>query len=136
MDAPMSDNSNAFEQAIVRLSAAVTEAFNRGDIQRCAQSYAENAMMFLPDRAPIKGRDAIEAVLTEFSTAGMKLLPVEPTEFRSSGDMGYCAGTYKFEADSKTGRATQQSGKFVTVFMRQADGSWKSVMDSLMRDDS
>jgi ketosteroid isomerase-like protein len=91
--------------------------------------------MFLPDRAPIKGRNAIEAILMEFSTAGMKLAPVEPMAVRSSGDMGYCAGTYQFETDRENERTAQENGKFVTVFMQKADGSWKAVLDSLMRDD-
>ena len=105
-------------------------------MKRCAASYTDDAIMFLPDRAPIKGRDAIEAVLMEFSAAGMQLAPVKPIQIRSSGDMGYCAGTYQFKADPTKGRAAQEKGKFVTVFMRQADGSWKAVIDSLMRDDS
>jgi uncharacterized protein (TIGR02246 family) len=131
----MSERPDTFEQAIVRLSAAVTEAFNRGDVKTCAASYAEDAIMFLPDRAPIKGRNAIEAILMEFSTAGMKLAPVEPMAVRSSGDMGYCAGTYQFETDRENERTAQENGKFVTVFMQKADGSWKAVLDSLMRDD-
>ena len=131
----MSERPEAFEQAIARLSTAVTRAFNRGDVKACAASYAEDAIMFLPDRAPIKGRDAIEAVLLEFSMAGMKLAPIEPIQIRSSGDIGYCAGTYQFETDRKNERAAQENGKFVTVFMRQADGSWKAVLDSLMSDD-
>jgi ketosteroid isomerase-like protein len=72
----------------------------------------------------------------EFSAADMKLAPVEPIEIRSSGNMGYCAGTYRFEVGPTNGRKTQEKGKFVTVFMRQADGSWKAVIDSLMWNDS
>jgi ketosteroid isomerase-like protein len=131
----MSERSDAFEQTVARLSAAVTEAFNRGDVKTCAASYAQDAIMFLPDRAPVKGRNATEAVLMEFSTAGMILAPVEPMVIKSSSDMGYCAGTYQFEASPKKGRTAQENGKFVTVFMRQADNSWKAVLDSLMRDD-
>ena len=65
----MSERQDDFERAIVSLSASVTEAFNRGDVKSCAASYAEDAMMFLPDRAPIKGREAIEAVLMELQLA-------------------------------------------------------------------
>ena len=92
--------------------------------------------MFLPDRAPVRGRSRIEAVLMEFSKSGMRLAPVEPIEIRSSGDMGYCAGLYQFGADPKKGHTGQETGKFVTIFMRQPDGSWKAVVDSLMRDES
>jgi hypothetical protein len=41
---PMSERPDTFEQAIVRLSAAVTEAFNRGDVKTCAASYVRRVL--------------------------------------------------------------------------------------------
>ena len=123
-----------FEQAFVKLNAEVTEAFNRGAVTTCAGFYSEDATLFLSDRPPVKGQAAIEAVLQEFASAGAKLGPVEPLEIRSSGDMGVCAGTYVFEMPSEGGVSVAQRGKFVTVFMRQPDGDWKAVIDSLLDD--
>lgn len=128
----MQKRAENFEQAIRRLSASVTEAFNRGDVKSCAQYYTEDALMFLSDRSPIEGRDAIEAVLLEFSAAGMKLGPLQALQIRSSGDLGYCAGVYRFAGTGT--EAAVETGKFITVFLRQADGSWKAALDSLMRD--
>ncbi len=130
----MEPQPETFEQAFVRLNAEVTDAFNRGDIKACAEFYSEDATLFLADRPPIKGRESIEAALREHSTAGAKLVLVEPLEMRSSGDIGVCAGTYVFEIASDGGEAVEQRGKFVTVFMRQPDRSWKAVIDSLLGD--
>jgi ketosteroid isomerase-like protein len=116
------------------LNAAVTEAFNRGDVRTCAGFYAEDATLFLSDRPPVRGRAAIEAALGEYAATGAKLSPVEPVEIKSSGDMGVCAGTYVFETPSENGKPVEQRGKFVTVFMRQPDGSWKAMIDSLLGD--
>ncbi len=55
-------------------------------------------------------------------------------EIKSSGDMGVCAGTYLFEVPGESGVPVEQRGKFVTVFARQSDGSWKAVIDSLLGD--
>ena len=130
----MQQNLETFEQAIVKLNAIVTEAFNRSDVKTCAESYAEDATLLLADRPPIKGRDAIESVLREYATSGAKLAPVDLLEVRSSDEMGCCLGTYEFTVPSKKGTQTKERGKFVTVFMRQPDGSWKAVVDSLSRD--
>ena len=127
----MEPKPETFEQAFPKLNALVTEAFNRGDVKTCAGFYAKDAILFVSDRPPIKGRAAIEAALGEYASAGAKLVPVEPLEIKSSGDMGVCAGTYVFEIASK---GVEQRGKFVTVFMRQSDGSWKAVIDSLLGD--
>ena len=130
----MPQKPGSFEQVITKLSAAVTDAFNRGDVKVCAGFYGHDATLLLPDRPPVKGRDAIEAVLNQYVTSGMKLLPVDTLEVRSSGDIGCVAGIYQFERPSENGLPIREQGKFVTVFMRQADGSWQAVIDSLIRD--
>lgn len=130
----MEQQPETFEQAFKKLNMEVTEAFNRDDISTCVESYAENAILFLADRPPIRGRVAIGSVLQEFSDAGAKLAPVDQLEIRSSGDMGVCAGSYVFEVSPKGGAPVKQRGKFVTVFMRQSDGAWKAVIDSLIGD--
>lgn len=130
----MQTKSETFEQAFSQLNAVVTEAFNRGDVETCAGFYSEDATLFLSDRPPVKGRAAIESALGEYASAGVRLVPVDPLEIRSSGNMGVCAGTYVFEVSNENGAPAEQRGKFVTVFMRQPDGSWKAVIDSLLSD--
>ena len=130
----MQTRPETFEQTFPRLNAVVTKAFNRGDIKTCAGFYAEDATLFLSDRPPVRGRAAIQATLEEYASAGAKLVPVEPLEIRSSGDMGVCAGTYVFKVPNENGMSVEERGKFVTVFMRQPDGSWKAVIDSLLSD--
>lgn len=130
----MPQQPETFEQAIAELNAKVTDAFNRGDVKACAESYAEDAIMFLADRPPIRGRSAIATALQEYATSGAKLAPVEPLEIRSSGDIGVCAGTYRFEFPPSGGVPKQARGKFVTVFTRQMDGSWKAAIDALIGD--
>jgi uncharacterized protein (TIGR02246 family) len=130
----MQHNPETFEQAIVKLNALVIEAFNRSDVKTCAESYAEDATLLLADRPLIKGRDAIESALRKYATSGAKLMPVDLLDARSSGEMGFCLGKYEFTVPSKNGTQTMEKGKFVTVFMRQPDGSWKAVVDSLIRD--
>jgi ketosteroid isomerase-like protein len=130
----MEPKLETFEQAFVKLNADATDAFNRGAVKTCAGFYSEDATLFLSDRPPVRGRTAIETVLQEIANAGAKLVPVEPLEIRSSGDMGVCAGTYVFEMPRAGGAPVKQRGKFVTVFMRQTDGSWKAVIDSFIGD--
>jgi ketosteroid isomerase-like protein len=130
----MKPKPETFEQAFVKLNAEVTEAFNSGDVRRCARFYSADATLLLSDRPPVRGRAAIEAALQGFASVGAKLKPVEILEIRSSGDMGVCAGTYVFEVPRAGGAPAEQRGKFVTVFMRQPDGSWNAVIDSLLGD--
>lgn len=134
MAVPLQREPETFEQAMTSMGADITEAFNRGDVKTCTAYYVEDANLFLPDRPPIKGREAIEAVLQEYATAGAKLASVEPIEVGSSGDLGYYTGICQLEMPAEDGSTTQETVKFVSVFRLQTDGSWKAVIDSLIRD--
>ncbi len=130
----MQTKPETFERAFLQLNAIVTETFNRGDISTCAGFYAEDATPFLSGRPPVRGRAAIQATLEKYASAGAQLVPLAPLEIRSSGEMGVCGGTYVFKVPNENGMSVEERGKFVTVFMRQPDGSWKTVIGSPLGD--
>ena len=49
-------------------------------------------------------------------------------EMSASGDMGYTTGPWEFKADIKDAKPSGY-GHFVTVWKKQADGSWKWTVD-------
>ncbi len=124
----------SFRRAIAGLNVDSVAAFNRGDVSVCAGFYAEDATLLLPDRSPVKGRIPIENCLKDYAASGFKLMPVDPVEILSNGDFGCCAGTYRFQLPSGSGMIETRTGKFVTVFRLQEDGSWKAVIDSFFAD--
>ena len=134
MAIPNPQQAETLQQTFPRLNAASIAAFNRGDVATCARFYDEDATLFLPDRAVIKGRNDIEAYLMGLADSGIKLTPVEPVEIVSNGDIGCCAGTYLYQTPRESGATGRGTGKCVTVFGRQSDGSWKAVIDSFFAD--
>jgi ketosteroid isomerase-like protein len=46
-----------------------------------------------------------------------------------SGDLGYTYGNYEFHSKDKDGKATIEYGKYTSIWKKQADGSWKVVLD-------
>jgi ketosteroid isomerase-like protein len=51
------------------------------------------------------------------------------------GDMVYSEGTYTMTmTNPKTKKPMTDKGKFLTVYMKQADGSWKAVADTFNSD--
>jgi ketosteroid isomerase-like protein len=54
----------------------------------------------------------------------------EKTEVAGSGDLGYRPGTFKITyTNPQTKQAENSAGTYLTVFRKQADGSWKMVAD-------
>jgi ketosteroid isomerase-like protein len=51
-------------------------------------------------------------------------------EVSTGGDLAYSQGAYAFTGtDPKTKRVMSEKGKYVEVYKKQADGSWKIVED-------
>ena len=134
MAVPRRQQAEAFQTEIYRLNHESVAAFNRGDVSTCASFYTEDATMLLPDQPLIKGRASIQDFLEGLSVLGVKLTPVEPSELLWSGDLACCAGTCEFRVSSEQGNSAARAGKFVTVFRREQDGSWKAVVDSFFTD--
>ena len=124
----------SFEDALAVRGTQVTKAFNAGDAEACAKFYTEDSTLLVHDRPPIKGREAIQQLLEDYIVAGKKLVVTYPDVISSSGELGYCTGNYQFDTPTADGSTVTETGKFVTVFRLQADGSWKAVIDSLIRD--
>ncbi|MCU1462200.1 MAG: Ketosteroid isomerase-like protein [Acidimicrobiales bacterium] len=104
------------------------EAFNGGDAAGVAQHYEENARL-MPPNAPIQqARAAIEAYVKEFvateAQLAFTLLTVHETP-----DLSVAVGTYAMTIPVPGGDPQQDEGKFVEVWRRQSDGSWKIAED-------
>jgi ketosteroid isomerase-like protein len=50
-----------------------------------------------------------------------------------SDDMAYLQGTYTM-TDPKTKKPMTDKGKYLTVFTKQPDGSWKAIADAFNSD--
>jgi ketosteroid isomerase-like protein len=49
----------------------------------------------------------------------------------SSGeDLGYTIGSYEITQSDEQGKRVASTGKYVTIWRKQPDGSWKVVFDS------
>jgi ketosteroid isomerase-like protein len=72
------------------------------------------------------------AVAAEFKdTPPTALLTWTPTEAdaSASGDLGYTWGRWEYKDKTPDGRPVDVKGTYVTIWKRQADGSWKVVLD-------
>lgn len=54
--------------------------------------------------------------------------PVHAT-MSASGDLGFTYGNYVFKSKNKEGKIVASYGKYMSVWKKQKDGSWKVVAD-------
>lgn len=47
-----------------------------------------------------------------------------------AGDMGFTWGHFVEQSKDKSGKPATRSGRYMTIWKRQADGTWKVAMDA------
>jgi len=134
--APPPDTRAADEAAIRAAVIDWSKAAQAKDVNKAVSFYADDAMQFADKGPLVKGKDNIrigwEQMLAmpgpglTFATTGV--------EVARSGDLAYEYGTYDFATRDKKGEITDEKGKYVTVWKKQADGSWKVAADIDNRD--
>jgi ketosteroid isomerase-like protein len=95
-------------------------------------AFCEGNGAVLPPNAPIaQGRQAIAKSLAGFfAFPNLKITwHADQADVARSGELGYTRGTYQMSFTDAGGKTIPDNGKYVTVWRKQADGSWKVVLD-------
>ena len=102
------------------------------DAKGLAAMYTADAVLLPPNAEAITGRDAIGAFFTAFPP--FKDAKVSQVECEGHGDIAFARGTYSMTIliDDKT--SIPEKGKFLEVWRKQADGSWKIARDMFSSD--
>ena len=93
--------------------------------------YATDASVYPPGMTVANGPAAIRAALMPMAQLPGFALQWSPTKanMSASGDLGYTAGSYALTTNDATGRPTIERGKYIEVWKKQSDGSWKVIED-------
>lgn len=115
------------------VQARYVQPFREGDIDRWMTIFHRDAIAMHNHRPADNGRDSIEnfgRMVHELLT--LDRYDVRVTDIRASGDWAYTTGVFDSRFLLKaTGQEAwpADSGKFVLVWERQADGEWLIVLD-------
>lgn len=103
---------------------------NAGDFDRWISSWTDNGIQMPPDTPTRIGKEQIRAGMKPLFDQFILKIAITNNEARVSGDLGFLRGTYTLSMVPKAGGDTiKVDGKYLTVFERQADGSWKIARD-------
>ncbi len=112
------------------MNEAYDAAISSGDTEAFGMFYAEDAVSMPPNEPPLVGRAAIVADAAEDFAAMSGSLTSQSEGSYLTGDLAVEWGTYSFSGTMVDSDVTvSQDGKYVAIYERQADGSWKIVRD-------
>ena len=126
------DTHDADIKALNDVEAKDNSDWAAKNLDGLAAFYADDAVLMTPGGAPMKGKDAIRAGLTQMLADKALNLTFKATtvDVAKSGDLGYTQGDYTMAmTNPATHKVVTDHGTYVTVYRKQADGSWKAISD-------
>lgn len=116
-------------QAVEDTNRALMEALKRGDAASMVARFTEDATLLPPNREPIHGKQGVKAFYKAATDMGVTAGILDTVHVECVGDVAYEIGGYTAEIQLESGEMTTDGGKYVHIWKRQADGSWKLHVD-------
>jgi uncharacterized protein (TIGR02246 family) len=132
-----SNSHDTETQALRDADAAWAQAWASKDVDKAVAGYADDATVLDPNLAAITGRENFRANLKPFFADKNFAIHWDAVkvDVAQSGDLGYTQGTLTYTiTDPSTGQPFTDRAKYLTVWKKQADGSWRVVEDTYNSD--
>lgn len=129
--APPAGRDGDAAEAVRAADAAWLKAFTDRDLDGVVTAMEPTGYILPPNAPVVIGHEGARAMVSEmFATPGLSFAwDVTRVGVAESGDLGYTAGTYDMTFNDASGNPVVDRGKFVTIWRKQADGSWKVAED-------
>jgi len=132
---PAPDTRAADERAIRTACDNITKAFNDGDVDRIMRNYTDDLVLMGSDSPLIQGREAAKTYLEKALKAKPSFsFSVTKVVVGKSGDVAYEWGTGTETTKDKKGKTSEATFKSLTAWQKQADGTWRITVDTLIPD--
>jgi ketosteroid isomerase-like protein len=94
--------------------------------------YAADAILLLPDDQPASGKELIRPLVSRLLALPHLSISWRPLEANvaRSGDLAYLVAAYELRFDDSGGAPVSDRGRRLEVWKKQADESWKCIVDS------
>ena len=126
---PAADTHAADEAKLRTLDAEWSKAAGAKDVDKTVSYYGDDAQVMPPNSPVLSGKEPIRALWKGMLGAPGFAGGWKATKVEVSGTLGYVTGTYEFSETDAKGKPMTDKGKYVAVFRKQSDGTWKCVAD-------
>jgi|ERR1022692_1466012 uncharacterized protein (TIGR02246 family) len=117
--------------AVRAADAAWLKAYQAKDVEKAAAFFGERGSMLVPNNPILTGKDAVaKFIARSFATQDYKITwRPNKADVARSGELAYTSGTYKLNFRDSSGNAIADKGKYLMVWKKQANGTWKVLFD-------
>jgi len=128
-------DTKQIEQQLREIDTEWSRAAAAKDVDKVVAAYSDGAIVLPPNAPAVTTREAIRKTWADLlgSVNSISWKP-DRIEVAASGDMAYITGSYEMAMKDASGSITTDRGKYLAVFEKQSDGSWKCGADMFSSD--
>ncbi len=117
------------QDSIEAILKTFSKSLNGGDAAAVAAHYTDDAALLPPDAARIDGREGIQGAWQALIDADVRDVVLTTQEVDVFGDVANEVGAISATAPSEDGGRVRWAGKYVAVWKRGGDGTWRLHRD-------
>ena len=115
---------------LMELEGRFSQAVAAGGGKAFSTWFTDDAVTLNNGKPAVLGRTAIAAQAQWDPKTYQLTWTPQGAQMGPSNDMGFTWGHYTGHAKDKSGNPIERSGRYMTVWKKQSDGSWKVEMDA------
>ena len=119
------------KQALRDADAQWSAAAGAKDLDKTVSNYSNDAIVMPPNASAATTKEAIRKVWQDLLASPGLIISWKATkvEVAKSGEIGFVSGTYELTMNDASGNPVNDRGKYLEVWEKQPDGSWKCGAD-------
>ena len=118
-------------EKLMQISRDWSKSAATDSIEKTLSYWADDAVVMSPGQLPINGKNSIREMVAGTSKIPGFKISWEPLSVvvSKSGDMAYMIEQNQITVNDSLGKPLTEFNKSVTIWRKEADGSWKNVVD-------
>lgn len=136
VDLALGQASENAEDIVLAADAAWLKVYAAKDLEKSVAFCGDEGSMLAPNSPIATGKDGLTKLIgSAFAIPDYKLAwHAKKVGVARSGEVGYTSGTYDLSFKEASGKIISDKGKYLTVWKKKADGSWKVLFDMFNSD--
>ena len=124
-------DTKAEAEKVIQLSKEWSKVASTGDVAKTVSYWADEAILMSGGQPVLNGKESIKKMVEEsFKMPGFRISwDPQKAVVSESGDMAYILEDSQISFSDSTGKSIVEYNKAVSIWRKQADGSWKNVVD-------
>lgn len=124
-------DTKAEGEKVMKLSEEWSKAVSTKDVEKITSYWADDAILMSAEQPVLEGKNAIRQMVEEsFKMPGFNISwQPKNVVVSESGDMAYLIEDSQVSFSDSTGKLMTMQNKAVSIWRKDANGSWKNVVD-------